>query len=313
MPAAKVYGAEIYYEEAGSGPPIILSPGGLNFSLEPYRAVLEGLSQKHRAIGYDRRFGGRSKSPIVVQTWDLCSNDVIGLMDSLGIEQAYLGGGSFGPGISMSCAARHPHRVRGLILSNMVGGIIPSSYLAGRLFRSGAMAVDQGMKAVIEAAFDPADRCAPFLPDRAKSDPEFRKELEAMDPQEFYQIMNDTIRASLRCPLPNFRDDGGDAQSNYGADADHGPGTTTDTPVRWRSWFIVLFLTPNGRRSCRRVKTRRSTSSESPSLSPRLRPAVPSPALLEYLHVRYPGRSPGACHPVNEERTKPWLYKGISR
>ena len=97
MPTAKVNGAEIYYEEAGSGPPIILSPGGLNFSLEPYRAVLQGLSQKHRAIGYDRRFGGRSKSPLVVQTWDLCSNDVIGLMDSLGIEQAYLGGSLLWP------------------------------------------------------------------------------------------------------------------------------------------------------------------------------------------------------------------------
>ena len=204
MPTAKVNGAEIYYEERGSGPPIILSPGGLNFSLEPFRAVIEGLSQKHRAIGYDRRFGGRSKSPLVVQTWDLCSNDVMGLMDALGIEQAYLGGGSFGPGISMGCAARYPHRVRGLILSNMVGGIIPTSYLAARLFRSGAMAVDQGMRAVIEAAFDPDDRCAPFLPDRAQSDPEFRKELEAMDPEEFYQIMNDTIRALFDGPYPTF-------------------------------------------------------------------------------------------------------------
>ena len=29
MPSSKVHGAEIYYEEAGSGPPIILSAGGL--------------------------------------------------------------------------------------------------------------------------------------------------------------------------------------------------------------------------------------------------------------------------------------------
>lgn len=28
MPRAKVNGAELYYEEAGSGPPLILSPGG---------------------------------------------------------------------------------------------------------------------------------------------------------------------------------------------------------------------------------------------------------------------------------------------
>jgi hypothetical protein len=29
MPRAKVNGAEIYYEEAGSGSPLLLSPGGL--------------------------------------------------------------------------------------------------------------------------------------------------------------------------------------------------------------------------------------------------------------------------------------------
>ena len=29
MPIAKVNGAEMYYEEAGSGSPLILSPGGL--------------------------------------------------------------------------------------------------------------------------------------------------------------------------------------------------------------------------------------------------------------------------------------------
>jgi hypothetical protein len=34
MPRAKVNGAEIYYEEAGSGPSMILSPGGLQGVLE---------------------------------------------------------------------------------------------------------------------------------------------------------------------------------------------------------------------------------------------------------------------------------------
>ncbi len=29
MPTAQVHGAEMYYEDAGSGPPLILSPGGV--------------------------------------------------------------------------------------------------------------------------------------------------------------------------------------------------------------------------------------------------------------------------------------------
>ena len=105
MATAKVNGAEIYYEETGSGPPIILSPGGLQGVASSYQPVIEGLSQEHRVVVYDRRFGGQSRSPMVVQTWDMVCDDVFGLMDVLGIEQAYLGGGSFGAAISLGCAA----------------------------------------------------------------------------------------------------------------------------------------------------------------------------------------------------------------
>ena len=91
MPTAKVNGAENYYGEAGSGPPVILSAGGLQGTLAGYEPVMEELSREHRVISYDRRFGGQSKSPLVVQTWDMVCQDVMGLMDALGIEEAYLG------------------------------------------------------------------------------------------------------------------------------------------------------------------------------------------------------------------------------
>jgi 3-oxoadipate enol-lactonase len=106
MPTAKVNGAEIYYEEAGSGSPLILSPGGLQGTLASYQPVSDQLSQAYRVIVYDRRFGGQSTSPLVVQTWDLVCQDVIGLMDVLGIEQASLGGGSFGAAIAFGRIGR---------------------------------------------------------------------------------------------------------------------------------------------------------------------------------------------------------------
>jgi pimeloyl-ACP methyl ester carboxylesterase len=91
MSTAVVNGAEIYYKESGSGPPIILSPGGLQGVLASYEPVRQELSHEHRVISYDRRFGGQSNSPLVVQTWDMACQDVIDLMDVLDIEQAYLG------------------------------------------------------------------------------------------------------------------------------------------------------------------------------------------------------------------------------
>ena len=136
MATANVNGAEIYYEESGSGPPIILSAGGLQGVASSYQPVIEGLSQEHRVVVYDRRFGGQSRSPMVVQTWDMVCDDVFGLMDTLGIERAYLGGGSFGAAISLGCAVRRPERVRAIFPSNIAGGVICDAYLAAKLFKS---------------------------------------------------------------------------------------------------------------------------------------------------------------------------------
>jgi|GEM_PF-1108164 len=199
MPIAKVNGAEMYCEEAGSGSPLILSPGGLQGVLSSYQPVSAKLSQAHRVITYDRRFGGQSNSPLVVQTWDLVCQDVIGLMDVLRIEKAHLGGGSFGAAIALGCAVRYPERVRAIVPSNIAGGVICEAYLAMKLFKSAEMAMTQGIKAVVEA-FDPDDRFAPFTPERAQYDPQYRRMLEAMPPEDFAQVMRDTIYALFEGP-----------------------------------------------------------------------------------------------------------------
>ena len=199
MPRANVNGAELYYKETGSGTPIILTGGGLNGGFEVYEPIIAGLAREHRVIAYDRRWGRQSKSPLVVQTWDLCCNDLMGLMDALGIRQAYLGGGSFAPGISMGCAARYPDRVLALFPSLVAGGIVCDAVLVTKLFRGMQMATDQGMKAVV-AARDLTDLRAPFVPDQVEYDPEYRKRLESMAPEEFAQIMKDTILALFDGP-----------------------------------------------------------------------------------------------------------------
>jgi len=203
MPRTMVNGAELYYEEAGSGSAIILSPGGLQGVLESYQPVMQDLSHQHRVIAYDRRFGGQSKSPIVVQTWDQVCQDVVGLMDALGLDQAFLGGGSFGAAISMGCAARYPDRVRAIFPSNIAGGVICDAYLATKLYRSIDIALTQGMKAVVVAC-DREDRFAPFVSERVQDDPEFRQHLEAMPPEEYAQVMRDTIYALFDGPYPTL-------------------------------------------------------------------------------------------------------------
>jgi len=189
----------MYYEEAGSGSPLILSPGGLQGVLSSYQPVSTKLSQAHRVITYDRRFGGQSNSPLVVQTWDMACQDVMDLMDALGIAQAYLGGGSFGAAIAFGCAVRYPERVRAIFPSNLAGGVICTAYLAMKLFKSAEMAMAQGITAVVDA-FDADDRFAPFTPERAQYDAMYRKTLEEMPPADFAQVMRDTISALFEGP-----------------------------------------------------------------------------------------------------------------
>jgi len=199
MPTARVTGAELHYEELGQGFPVILSAGGLQGKLDSYSEVAGTLAEAYRVIVYDRRFGGKSKSPLVVQTWDMVCQDVFDLMDSLGIGQAFLGGGSFGAAISFGCAARRPERVRAIFPSNIAGGTICDAYLAGKLFKSLDMAVNQGIPAVIDG-FALDDRFSPFSPAAAQYDPEYRKDLESMRPEDFAQVMRDTIYALFDGP-----------------------------------------------------------------------------------------------------------------
>ena len=199
MATANVNGAEIYYEESGSGPPIILSAGGLQGVASSYQPVIEGLSQEHRVVVYDRRFGGQSRSPMVVQTWDMVCDDVFGLMDTLGIERAYLGGGSFGAAISLGCAVRRPERVRAIFPSNIAGGVICDAYLAAKLFKSMDWAENHGIAAIVDA-FDTDDRFSPFSPELAQTDADYRKNLESMNTEDFIQVMRDTIYALFDGP-----------------------------------------------------------------------------------------------------------------
>jgi 3-oxoadipate enol-lactonase len=194
MPLVSANGAELYYEEAGDGPALILTPGGLQHGHEVFDDVIHGLAIGHRVIAYDRRFAGRSRSPLVVQTWDMMADDIVGLMDGLGIDRADIGGGATGSAISLRCAARHPDRIRSVFGVNINGGSVCTSFLMMHLVQSMEIAERQGIAAVL-AAFDPEDRYGPFVPPQALVDGPYRSRLLAMEPSDFAQVMRDTIAA----------------------------------------------------------------------------------------------------------------------
>jgi 3-oxoadipate enol-lactonase len=111
MPKAKVSDIEMYYEVAGSGPPLLMSSGwslaGRNFG-----GVHPILAQHYTCIRHDHRCMGRSDAPDTPFTIATLADDLIGLLDHLKIERTrMIGGGGMGARVAMELAIRYPSRI----------------------------------------------------------------------------------------------------------------------------------------------------------------------------------------------------------
>lgn len=122
MPVAEVNGQRVRYEDSGgSGQPLVLSHGFLMDSdmFEPQRVAFGGT---HRVITWDQRGHGRTESDgQPFSYWDSVE-DLVGLLDQLGVGRAVLGGMSQGGMISLRLALRYPKRTSGLVLIDTQSG-----------------------------------------------------------------------------------------------------------------------------------------------------------------------------------------------
>lgn len=112
--------AGLYYEEHGppGAPPLILSPG-LGGSAAYWAPNLAALAAEHRVILYDHRGTGRSDRALQpnLSVADM-ANDVLLLMDGLGLASAGLVGHAAGGVIGLSLALDHPERIERLVVIN---------------------------------------------------------------------------------------------------------------------------------------------------------------------------------------------------
>ena len=106
MPTVDVNGARLWYDEAGSGEAVLLLHGGLGDS-GLWEPVVPFLAERFRTIRTDLRFFGRSTGPAAPWSW---GEDVVGVLDELGVERAALVGLSLGGTIAFDVALAHPER-----------------------------------------------------------------------------------------------------------------------------------------------------------------------------------------------------------
>lgn len=149
MPALSIGDAEIYYEESGQGPALMLVPGlsGLgSFWAEQVRE----LSRDFHVIVHDHRGAGRSTHSRIRYSVEQMADDALRLMDALSIESAHIAGHSTGGAMAQVIALDHPRRVRSLVLSATWAG--PDPYFR-RLFESRKQALlDSGIAEYLRGA-----------------------------------------------------------------------------------------------------------------------------------------------------------------
>jgi pimeloyl-ACP methyl ester carboxylesterase len=127
MPEFSHNGVTLYYEEYGSGHPLLLfAPGGMRSAIgfwrrSPFDPTVE-LAAEFRVIAMDQRNAGRSTAPIsATDGWDTYAADHLALLDHLGIRRAHVMGGCIGSSYCLGLIKLAPERISAAVLQNPIG------------------------------------------------------------------------------------------------------------------------------------------------------------------------------------------------
>ncbi|HEY8491720.1 MAG TPA: alpha/beta fold hydrolase [Dehalococcoidia bacterium] len=129
MPTFNSDGVTIRYEVAGQGPPVVLVHGFASSLRGNWQATgwFDRLTAAGRqVIALDCRGHGESEKLYDPAAYDhnVMADDVVRLMDHLGVERADLMGYSMGGMISLNLLIRHQDRFRSVVLAGIGGAVL---------------------------------------------------------------------------------------------------------------------------------------------------------------------------------------------
>ena len=111
----RVPGAEIHVREHGSGEPLLLLHGFLDCG-SAWDPFVARLAERHRVIVMDLRGHGRSTNPSRTFTMRRSADDVLAVLDTLGLRRVRAMGISAGGMTLLHVATRQPERLQSLVL-----------------------------------------------------------------------------------------------------------------------------------------------------------------------------------------------------
>ena len=117
MPSIRANGINLFYEEEGDGYPLVFLHGWPgDHAMWLFQTPV--FSAHYRVIVPDLRGHGRSEKPVGGYDMRTLAKDLNGLLDELGVEKAFVVGGSFGGAIGERFVIDYPEKVRAAVWVN---------------------------------------------------------------------------------------------------------------------------------------------------------------------------------------------------
>lgn len=125
---APVNGLNMYYEIHGTGQPLVLIHGAFSAIGTSFGPILPGLAQNRQVIAIEYQGHGRTADIDRPLSIPQLADDIVALLQHLGLETADVLGYSLGAAIALQLVIRHPEVVRKLVLISVtytLSGIHP--------------------------------------------------------------------------------------------------------------------------------------------------------------------------------------------
>jgi pimeloyl-ACP methyl ester carboxylesterase len=151
MPNILANDIRIYYDERGIGPAIVWAHG-LGGTWRGWEGTMSFFRDRYRVIAYDARGHGRSEIPDNPEAYsqDIMVEDMKGVIDTLGIDQAIVGGHSMGANVALNFALQYPEQCLGLIPVGIGSGSSDPQWWQEFWGKLADLAEQRGMAAFLE-------------------------------------------------------------------------------------------------------------------------------------------------------------------
>ncbi len=128
-------GLEFHYAEAGSGEDVVLCLHGWPQHWYEWRHLMPALADRHRVIALDLRGFGWSEAPADGYEKENLADDVLGVLDELGIERVKLVGHDWGGWIGFLLCLKAPERFERYLALNILPPWTSIRQMAPHLWR----------------------------------------------------------------------------------------------------------------------------------------------------------------------------------